>query len=40
MLKMMLRKFVGNVKIVRVVRGFTLLGLNSKKKFFNVQQRY
>ena len=36
MLKMMLRKFVGTVKIVRVVRGFTLLGLNWKKKGFSM----
>ena len=34
MLKMILRKFVGTVKIVRVVIGFTLLGLDFKKKVF------
>ena len=33
MLKLMLRKFVGTVKIVKSVRDSTLLGLNSKKSF-------
>ena len=31
----MLRKFVGTVKIIRVLRGFTLLGLNFFKKDFS-----
>ena len=33
MLKLMLRKFVGTIKIVKSVRDSTLLGLNSKKSF-------
>ena len=35
MLKLMLGKFVGTVKIVRSVRNSTLLGLNSKKRVFH-----
>ena len=35
MLKLMLRKFVGTVRIVRSARDSTLLGLNSKKKGFS-----
>ena len=34
MLKLILRKFVGTVKIVRSVRDSTLLGLNSKRRVF------
>ena len=34
MLKLMLKKFVGTVKIVRSVRDSTLLGLNSKRRVF------
>ena len=34
MLKLMLSKFVGTVKIVRSVRDSTLLGLNSKRRVF------
>ena len=34
MLKLMLRKFVGTVRIVRSARDSTLLGLNSKKRVF------
>ena len=34
MLKLMLRKFGGTVKIVRSVRDSTLLGLNSKRRVF------
>ena len=34
MLKLMLRKFVGTVKIVRSVRDSTLLGPNSKRWVF------
>ena len=34
MLKLMLRKFVGTIKIVRSVRDSTLLGLNSKRRVF------
>ena len=30
----MLTKFVGTLKIVRVVRGITLLGINLKKSVF------
>ena len=35
MLELMLRKFVGTVKIVKSVRDSTLLGLNSKIKGFS-----
>ena len=34
MVKLMLGKFVGSVKIVRSVKVSTLLGLNSKRSFF------
>ena len=34
MLKLLLRNFVGTVKIVRSVRDSTLLGLNSKRRVF------
>ena len=36
MLKLMLRKFVGTLKIVRSVRDSTLLGLNSKRGVFQL----
>ena len=34
MLKLILGKFFGNVKIVRSMRDSTLLGLNSKRRVF------
>ena len=34
MLKLIFKKFVGTVNIVRSVRDFTLLGLNSKRRVF------